>query len=53
MHDKAKMIAYLESLSQANYSNTIRSVASLVLEARGCDTERAFGGKIEILTFWR
>ena len=46
------MVAYLESLSHANYSNTIRSVTSLVLEASEGDKDSVFWPKIEIFTFW-
>lgn len=45
------MAAYLESLSLANYSDTFRSAASLVLAAREDDKDRELWPKIEFFTF--
>jgi hypothetical protein len=45
------MAAYLKSLSLANCSNTIRSVASLVLAAREDDKDGDLWPKIDFFTF--
>jgi hypothetical protein len=45
------MVACPESLSLANVSNIIRSVASLELEASECDKDGEFLPKIEFLHF--
>jgi hypothetical protein len=46
------MAACLKSLFLANYSNTITSVASLVLEASEGDKDGEILAKIEIFSFW-
>jgi hypothetical protein len=45
------MATYLESLSLANYSDTFRSAASLVLAAREDDKSGEFWPKMEFFTF--
>ena len=45
------MVACLESLSLAPCSNTITSVASLVLEASESDKDGEFPGKIQFLHY--
>lgn len=45
------MVACLESLSFVNISNTIRSIASLVVEASEGDKDRDLSEKIEISPF--
>ena len=45
------MVACLESLSLANISHIIRSVASLILEASEGDKDGEFSAKIHFLHF--
>ena len=45
------MAACLESLSLANVSNALRSVASLVLEGREDDKDGEFSAKVQFLHF--